>query len=387
MSDLYDALASALQAEVQQRQQTDWKSILANSLAQGAKGAMQGFAEAKPNDYGSQLVGALAGGLATGYGQQRQNKIANQAMGDFASVLSGVSPNSPSDLMAGLKDKGFNNSGNLAAALTLTDFENRNNLQNQFNLKNQAIGFDKGMVFKDGQFVPIPSYNQIRNMQQFEGAAATAQGRNETDLAYANRIARAKKEAEVFAEDRANRALNKSLQYRDNDELQDIYKRTPTANWEDLSKEIGNIEIAERNLNDVEKTFNEIKKLDAKALVPGSKEAAIYDATRARLIKILHDTIKGNAAEREKAELLPLFPNTMDLLSPEGQARMDERLKYLEDFLKSNVASTPVLTRFHGVQNKQKIHDFFRKEYKGMNSTESEYEEYLRLSAKHKGKK
>lgn len=123
MADLYDALAGALASEVKQEQSTDWRSILANSLALGAQGAAQGFAEANPSDYGSQIAASLVGGLATGYGSGRRRNIANQITGNFADAMRGAQSGDYASLVDALTDKGFDNTGNIGAALSLHNFQ------------------------------------------------------------------------------------------------------------------------------------------------------------------------------------------------------------------------------------------------------------------------
>lgn len=117
--DFLGSLQSTLQNEIQQQQSTDWGSILANALAQGAKGAAAGFAEAKPNDYGSQLVAALVGGVSSGYGTQRQRGIRDDVLGGLSSSIDATRTGQYQSLTDALKG---NDLGNLANAVKTDDY-------------------------------------------------------------------------------------------------------------------------------------------------------------------------------------------------------------------------------------------------------------------------
>lgn len=117
--DFLGSLQGVLQNEIEQQQSTDWGSILANALTQGAKGAAAGFAEAKPTDYGSQLAAALVGGLSSGYGQARQRNIRNDILGGLSSSIDATKAGQYQSLAEALK---ANELSNLANAVTTDNY-------------------------------------------------------------------------------------------------------------------------------------------------------------------------------------------------------------------------------------------------------------------------
>jgi hypothetical protein len=89
MGDLSDLFKEAVASEIEQQKSTDWKSILAQSLADTSKNYSQEFAEGQrtQGDWGSRLALSILGGAGRGFAARQSQNISEDVNNKF---LSGI---------------------------------------------------------------------------------------------------------------------------------------------------------------------------------------------------------------------------------------------------------------------------------------------------------
>jgi len=365
--DFLGSLQSVLQNEIQQQQATDWGSILANALAQGAKGAAAGFAEAKPNDYGSQLASALFGGLATGYGQGRQRDIRNNILGGLSTSIDATKAGDFASLPEALK---ANELGNLANAVTTDNYNFDLGLGRE--RQTQQMKNDLALqLIKDKIPVELEDY---KNRQRFSTDQAIRQQNNMFGVGGGTEGSPAVLTPEVIAKDpnkpysqkvvELTRYFQQTTRSTPNEALKqanNILKNQvlDSANLPDSTRQI--MDIIPQGLQ--RKAFEEVKLLQseantlatiddiyskmenistASALNPRSTEGAIFEAGQGAINLNVVEKYKGVMSENDYQRMKGLLPSKWDT-----KERLIEKKKLMKNMITQiSNSGTPILSSF-----------------------------------------
>lgn len=360
--DFLGSLQGVLQNEIEQQQSTDWGSILANALTQGAKGAAAGFAEAKPTDYGSQLAAALVGGLSSGYGQARQRNIRNDILGGLSSSIDATKAGQYQSLAEALK---ANELSNLANAVTTDNYNfdlglDRQRQQNV--MKNEiALDLERGKLPLQKELERYKTDQSIRQQNNLFGGTGTTSGNNvitpeaiaqDPNKPYSQKVVELSRYFQQTTRSTPNEALKQANNILKNQVLD-------SANLPESTKQI--MDIIPQGLQ--KKAFEEVKLLQSEAntlatiddiyskmedistisaLNPRSTEGAIFEAGQGAINLNVVEKYKGVMSENDYQRMKGLLPSKWDT-----KERLIEKKKLMKNMITQiSNSGTPILSSF-----------------------------------------
>jgi len=364
--DFLGSLQGVLQNEIQQQQATDWGSILANALAQGAKGAAAGFAEAKPNDYGSQLASALVGGLATGYGQGRQRDIRNDILGGLATSIDATKQGQYGSLADALK---ANELGNLANAVT-TDNYNFDLGLDRTKQKGQMENDLALQLIKDKIPVELEDYKNrqrfatdqnIRQQNSLFGVGGQGQGQSvlspeqiakDPNKPYSQKVVELSRYFQQTTRSTPNEALKQANNVLKNQVLdsadlpestQQILNLIPQGLQRKAFDEIGILQLEANSKAVIDDVYGRLENISTlSAINPRSTEGAVFEAGQGAVNLNVVEKYKGVMSENDYQRMKGLLPSKWDT-----KERLAEKKKLMMQMITQiSNSATPVLSQF-----------------------------------------
>lgn len=360
--DFLGSLQGVLQNEIQQQQATDWGSILANALAQGAKGAAAGFAEAKPNDYGSQLASALVGGLATGYGQGRQRDIRNDILGGLATSIDATKQGQYGSLADALK---ANELGNLANAVTTDNYNfdlglDRTRQEGQME-NDLALSLETSKLPLQKELEKYRTDQSIRQQNAIFGVGGQGQGQSvlspeqiakDPNKPYSQKVVELSRYFQQTTRSTPNEALKQANNVLRNQVLdsadlpestQQILNVIPQGLQRKAFDEIKVLQSEANSKAVIDDIYSKLENISTlSAINPRSTEGAIFEAGQGAINLNVVEKYKGVMSENDYQRMKGLLPSKWDT-----KERLQEKKKLMTQMITQiSNSATPVLSQF-----------------------------------------